>query len=150
MSRPALGMRHTREGTSMPPGICGSGVRLRPRPRANVMGPSSEGHTSAREGLSGLNCARWSGASKVWRKTSSASATSQTVREPSAADDMSLRPSRDHATLRIAADSSALSDTSSRATERVWKSHTCTEPAAVPAARRVPRRLNATHVALPC
>ena len=46
---PLVGMRHTSDGTSSVPGICGSGVLFRPRFSANVAGESSEGATSASE-----------------------------------------------------------------------------------------------------
>ena len=62
---PALGMRHTRLGTSMSPGIVGSGALRRPRVSANVIGPASLGAASASDALVGEKRASCSGASNV-------------------------------------------------------------------------------------
>ena len=155
-SKPPDGMRHARS-SDQNPGICGIGVRFRPRPSANVIGPSSLGHTSASESLVGQNCALCNCESKVARKDMSDSATSQTTTLPSAAVLRSFLPSEDHATENTAGSCSTVpssfvmaSGTSSLATLLVTKSKMAMLPPLVPAARRVPLRLNATQVALPC
>ena len=168
---PALGMRHTRLGTSMSPGIVGSGALRRPRVSANVIRPASLGAASASDALVGEKRASCSGASNVARNTVSLSRASHTDTEPSAHEAMSRAPSADQCTpgprhhrrgarrgpraarTRTAGEASrrlpAARASRARAPPRVSKSQISTTPAAVPAASNVPRRLNATHVARP-